>query len=152
MHDDVITRPSGRRGGAPGGFPRQSGSHSGVPRGRLNGTIVCVIESLDGADAALGVARWLAERFDARMVLVSVHDRTGADEVIDEERRVAAGDPAEAVARIAAEEAADLIVVGARRGLRGGALRSLLAGDLAATAPCPVVVAPPRMHGSVGSR
>lgn len=153
MRDEVMTRPTGRRrGAAPGGIAAETGSQSGVPSRRLNGTIVCVIDDLDGAEAALGVARWLAERFDVRTVLVSVDDLGGAVEAPDEEERVAAGDPAEAVARIAAEEAADLIVVGARRGLRVGTLRSLLAGDLAATASCPVVVAPPRMHGSRGNR
>lgn len=64
--------------------------------------------------------------------------------IFDEEERIAAGNPAEAVAPIAAEEAADLIVVGAQRGLRARTLRTVLAADLAATASCPVLVAPPR--------
>jgi nucleotide-binding universal stress UspA family protein len=72
--------------------------------------------------------------------------RNGADE----EQRVAAGDPAEAIARIAMDEAADLIVVGARRGLRPGTLRSELVEDLAATAACPVVVAPPQARRPAG--
>lgn len=114
---------------------------------RLNGTIVCVIDDLDAANAALQVARRLADRFDARILLVSITPGTEARLGVDEEQRVAAGDPAEAVARIATDEAADLIVLGSRRGLRAGTLRSGLAEDLAATARCPVVVAPPPRLG-----
>jgi nucleotide-binding universal stress UspA family protein len=147
-----------------------------IPRGaageRVNGTIACVIGDPAGAEAAIEVARWLAERFGARMLLISIADGVGGiDEGVtaaqahagtkrrlqqlsakhrltEAEQRIAIGDPAEAVARIAAEEAADLIVVGARRGLRTRTLRALLAGDLAATASCPVVVAPPRYRDS----
>jgi nucleotide-binding universal stress UspA family protein len=135
----------------------------------MNGTIICTIDDSDGVHAALHVARRLSARFDARMVLVSVapgfrgengrgdsltseRARQGAQQrlerlaaehrLADEEHRIAAGDPAEAVAIIAAEEAADLIVVGARQGLLGW-LRSSLARELAATASCPVVVVPP---------
>jgi nucleotide-binding universal stress UspA family protein len=120
-------------------------SERGVAYGRrLNGTIVCVIDDLDAADAALRVARRLADRFDARILLVSLTPGIdGAAGVPEEEQRIAGGDPVEAVARIATDEAADLIVLGSRRGLRTGTLRSLLADDLAATAICPVVVAPP---------
>ena len=115
---------------------------------RLNGTIVCVIDDLESANAALQVARRLADRFDARILLVSITPGAEARPgVVDEEQRVASGDPAEAVARIATDEAADLIVLGSRRGLRAGTLRSGLADDLAATARCPVVVAPPPQLG-----
>jgi nucleotide-binding universal stress UspA family protein len=120
---------------------------------RLNGTIVCVADDPAGAAAAIEVGRRLAEQFDARMLLVRITNGSGGIETLErdaagEEQRVAAGDPAEAVARIAAEEAAHVIVVGARRGLRAQTLRSLLAADLAATASCPVVVAPPRAPGN----
>jgi nucleotide-binding universal stress UspA family protein len=120
---------------------------------RLNGTIVCVVDDPAGAEGAIEVGRRLAEQFDARMLLVSITNGVGGIEALEhdeagEEQRVAAGDPAEAVARIAAEEAAHVIVVGARRGLRAQTLRSLLAADLAATASCPVVVAPPRAPGT----
>jgi nucleotide-binding universal stress UspA family protein len=145
----------------------------------MNGTIICTIDDSEGVDAAVQVARQLAERFDARMLLVSIADsfdtktengeglsarqaRAGAEQRLErivaehdlpqEEHRVAAGDPAEAVAMIAAEEAADLIVVGARRGLLGHALRSPLARGLAATASCPVLVAPPESAQAVTSR
>jgi nucleotide-binding universal stress UspA family protein len=116
---------------------------------RLSGTIVCVVDDLAAADAALHVARRLADRFGARILLVSI--AAGSDPgagIVHEAQRVADGDPAEAVARIAADEAADLIVLGSRRGLRAGTLRSVLAADLAATARCPVVVAPPSQLGA----
>jgi len=136
----------------------------------MNGTVLCTLDDSDGVGAAIQTARQLALRFGARMVLVSIaggfrtdselgeslssrQARSGAErrlqhfvseyELSPEEHRVATGDPAEAVATIAAEEAADLIVVPARRGLLGRTLRSSLAGELAGTAPCPVVIALP---------
>ncbi len=107
---------------------------------------MCVIDDLEAAESALQAARALADRFDARIILVSVaHAADGeGGERGDEERRIAAGDSAEAVARISMDEAADLIVVGARRGLRPGSFRSQLAEDITTTAPCPVVIAPPQ--------
>jgi nucleotide-binding universal stress UspA family protein len=120
----------------------------------MSGTIICAVDDSDGAEAALHVARRLAERFDARILLVGVAggfpargvngDRPStAYHLRPEEHRVAEGDPAEAVAVIAAEEAADLIVVGARRGVFGSLRRITFARELASTASCPVVVAPP---------
>jgi nucleotide-binding universal stress UspA family protein len=130
----------------------------------MNGTIICTVDGSDGVVAAIDVARRLAGRFDARLLLVSLagasgdtvgkesasaHDNHSAarpSATLDgarEEHRVAAGDPAEAVAAIAAEEAADLIIVGARPARLSRTLRSALARDLAATASCPVLLAPP---------
>ena len=175
MPDDTTSPSGGRRTVA---VPASTVGMNGeaVTARRMNGTIVCVIDESEGADAALHVARRLAEQFDARMLLVSTTDGIGGiDEgltamqaeagarrrlhriaveqgVSDEEERVATGDPAEAVARIAAEEAADLIVIGARRGLRARTFRSSHAGDLAATASCPVVVAPPRRRNANDGR
>jgi nucleotide-binding universal stress UspA family protein len=148
---------------------------SGHARG-MKGTIICAVDDSNGVGAAVEVARRLADRFDARMLLVSVSNgvhpgvagegvtarqaRAGAEtrlrrlvvehQLGDEEHRVAAGDPAEAVAAIAAEEAADLIVIGAKRRPLGRALRSTLASELAATASCPVVVVPPESAVAAG--
>jgi len=108
-----------------------------------NGTIVCAIDDSEGAEAALVVGRRLAERFEARVLLVTITEGGPQPEPRGEEHRVALGDPAEAIAMIAAEEAADLILVGAHAGRLGLASRSLLARDLASTAACPVVVVPP---------
>jgi nucleotide-binding universal stress UspA family protein len=64
------------------------------------------------------------------------------------ERRFGAGDAAALIAQIAAEEAADLIVVGAptRGRLRRG-LDSRLAEQLGGETPVPVLIAPPRRRG-----
>jgi nucleotide-binding universal stress UspA family protein len=69
-------------------------------------------------------------------------DRT-REHHVGAERRLEVGEPAETLARIASEEAAALIVVGSRRRRWRRQLRSRLAAELAATAPCPVVVVPP---------
>jgi nucleotide-binding universal stress UspA family protein len=150
VSDEVTTPSPGlRRPAVPVGTAERMREGRSASGRRLNGTIVCVVDTPAECEAAVEVARRLADRFGARMLLVTVTRRLGGIDTVqreetDEEQRVAAGDPAEEVARIAAEEAADVIVVGARRGLRPETLRSLLAADLAATASCPVVVAPPR--------
>jgi universal stress protein A len=63
----------------------------------------------------------------------------------DVERRIVFGDPAERLTALAAEEGADFLVVCSRgrRGWRSFLLGSVTA-ELAATAPCPVVVVPDR--------
>jgi len=131
-------------------------------------TIVCGIDDSPGAVEALRVARTLSTDLNVRLVLVHIASgwAAGADDSLttnqarqggnkllehaarehnlETERRVEVGEPAEALARIAAEEAATLIVVGSRRqGWRRPSLRSGLAGELVATARCPVVVVPP---------
>ena len=61
------------------------------------------------------------------------------------ERRVAVGDAPSLLGQIAAEEAADLIVVGSRtRGRLRRGLESRLAGQLETETPVPVLIAPPR--------
>lgn len=74
-------------------------------------------------------------------------ERAAREHSLQAERRVEVGEPAEALAQIASEEAATLIVVGSRHQsrLRPG-LRSGLAGELAASAPCPVVIVPPPLQ------
>ena len=60
------------------------------------------------------------------------------------EKRIMLGDRAEALAQVAAEEGADLIVIGSRpAGLGNRKLRCTLARELEAATPIPVVVAPP---------
>jgi nucleotide-binding universal stress UspA family protein len=115
------------------------------------GTVVCdVTDPLAGRTAA-EFAGALGRRLGLRLVLVSV----GSDDERrvaaiarelgpDIETRIAAGDHAETVARVAAEEGADLVVVGARQaGLGGRNLRWALARELEAATPVPVLVAPP---------
>jgi nucleotide-binding universal stress UspA family protein len=132
------------------------------------GAIVCGIDGSPGAVEALRVAKSLCANLNVRLVLAHIASgwESGADESLttnqarlggnrlieqaarehdlNAERRVEVGEPAEALARIAAEEAATLIVVGSRhQGWRRPTFRSGLAGDLVAAAPCPVVVVPP---------
>lgn len=134
----------------------------------MNGTIVCgVTESPDGRSAAQ-LAHALGQRLDLRLVLVHVVDgvpdgteeslsarqrRSGAERMLDEiardtgedtEKRIVLGDRAEALARVAADEGADMIVLGSRStGLGGRKLRSSLAREIEATTPVPVLVTPP---------
>jgi nucleotide-binding universal stress UspA family protein len=83
----------------------------------------------DGKGAAQLVARLAAE-----------HGVAGSAE-----QRSAVGDAAALLGQIAAEEAADLIVVGSRaRGRLRGSLESGLVRQLETTTPVPVLIAPPR--------
>jgi nucleotide-binding universal stress UspA family protein len=142
----------GRRLNAPEMESRTQGGSLHRRNGRFDGTIVCVVDDLEAAEPALQAARALADRFNARIILVTVAHAADADgsEREDEELRIAGGDSAEVVARISMDEAADLIIVGARRGLRPGSFRNSLAEDIATTAPCPVVIAPPQSRRSTG--
>ena len=112
------------------------------------GTIVCDVTDPYEGHAAAAFAYALGTRLGLRVVLAHVGDRP--DEALAEslgagvELRLASGDHTEALARLAAEEGADLIVVGSRPvGLGGRNLRSTLVRDLEAATPVPVVVAPP---------
>jgi nucleotide-binding universal stress UspA family protein len=63
------------------------------------------------------------------------------------ELRVAVGDAPSLLGQIAAEEAADLIIVGARtRGRLRRGLESRLADELETETPVPVLIAPPRLR------
>ena len=120
----------------------------------MGGTIVCdVTDPLAGLPAT-ELASALAGRLGLRVVLASVADGEAAaagslaavaDELgVEFERRVAVGDRAEALARVAAEEGADLLIVGSRAaGFGGRNLRCALVDDLDAATPVPVLVAPP---------
>lgn len=134
----------------------------------MGGTVVCgVTETPDGRSAA-ELARALGARLGLRLVLVHVVDgvphgtqeslsarqrQSGAEQTLNEiardigdepEKRVMVGNRADALARVAAEEGADLIVIGSRAtGLGNRKLRCTLARDLEAATPIPVVVAPP---------
>ncbi|HEY7208432.1 MAG TPA: universal stress protein [Gaiellaceae bacterium] len=134
----------------------------------MGGTIVCgVTDSADGRGAAeLGFA--LGTRLGLRAILVSVVDGVppgtaesltarqrlaGAERAVESIARdagdgvewlVVVGDRADALAQVAAEEGADLIVLGSRPvGLGGRKLRCTLARELEAATPVPVLVAPP---------
>jgi nucleotide-binding universal stress UspA family protein len=101
------------------------------------------IGSLNGAvDGAESVTMKL-DREGAERVLERLATEYGVAERA--ERRVAAGDAGSLLGRIAAEEAADLIVVGARaRGRLRRGLESRLADELETETPVPVLIAPHR--------
>jgi nucleotide-binding universal stress UspA family protein len=140
----------------------------------MHGTLICAVTDDAENDDAVAQAVAISERLGLRLVLTHVvdgivggngngeesftmkADRTGAEQrlarLVDEhgieqraERRVAVGDSAALLGQIASEEAADVIVVGARKrgwGRRG--LESRLAEELETETPVPVVIAPPR--------
>lgn len=132
----------------------------------MGGTIVCGVTAADGHGAA-ELAAALGARLGLRLVLVSVVDgvpagtedsltgrerQSGAERTLAQladrlghaETRVVVGERADALAQVAAEEGADLIVVGSRpAGLASRKLSSSLAVELEAATPVPVLVAPP---------
>ena len=134
----------------------------------MGGTLVCgVTETQDGRGAA-DLAHALGTRLGLRLVLVHVVDgapfgthesltarqrQAGAEQILNEialeigvetEKRTMLGDRAEALAQVAAEEGADLIVIGSRpTGFGNRKLRCTLARELEAVTPIPVVLAPP---------
>jgi nucleotide-binding universal stress UspA family protein len=141
----------------------------------MRGTLVCAVTKGEESADALALSAELSERLGLRLVLahavngigalgnedgvesVSMQaDRQGAERrlarlaqehgVADRaERRVAVGEPAALLGQIAAEEAADLIVVGSRaRGRLRRGLESSLARQLETVTPLPVLIAPPR--------
>jgi nucleotide-binding universal stress UspA family protein len=132
----------------------------------MGGTIVCdVTDPLAGRSAG-EFASALGARLGLRLVLVAVvaaaDDRDAAGRVVaaivtelarEAETRVAVGGHVEALARVAAEEGADIVVVGARpAGLGGRHLRAALARELEAATAVPVLVAPPSTRRRSGRR
>ena len=134
----------------------------------MGGTIVCDVTDPPAGQNAAEYAGALGARLDLRLVLVYVvsrvsavsresvtgrQDRSHAERTLDAiarevgheaETRVAAGEHAEALARVAAEEGADLVVVGARpAGVGGRKLSWTLARELEAATSVPVLLAPP---------
>lgn len=132
------------------------------------GTILCGVTETPDGKGATELARALAARLGLRLVLVHVLDgmppgthesltarqrQSGAERTLGElarelgdgtEKRVVRGNRGEELARVAAEEGADLIVLGSRAsGLGSRKLRCTLAQELEAATPVPVLVAPP---------
>jgi nucleotide-binding universal stress UspA family protein len=134
----------------------------------MGGTVVCGVAEGPAGRCAAEVAHALVARLGLRLVLVHVVDgvppgtheslsarqrHAGAERILDEiardigngtETRVMIGNRVESLAQVAAEEGADLIVIGSRpAGLANRKLRSTLARELEAATPVPVVLAPP---------
>jgi nucleotide-binding universal stress UspA family protein len=142
----------------------------------VGGTIVCGVTDSAEAGAAAQLAGALAERLGLRLVLVHVVEglprSAFGGEVArrreeDGERllealcdtcpvradaRLVLGDAVEGVANVAAEEGADLVVVGARSVGPRSRLASRLARELPSATPVPVVVAPPSARRRSGQR
>ena len=118
----------------------------------IAGTIVCdVTDPIEGHGAAT-LADALATRLGLRIVFAVVRNGGGparelaeiAAEAEAAEIRLTSGDRAGALARMAAEEGADLIIIGSRAvGFGGRNLRCALVHELEAETPVPVLVAPP---------
>lgn len=130
------------------------------------GTLVCGVEDSPEAAEALRVATRLSGEAGLRLVVVRVERAMGPgpafrtraqqrgrqrlDQLLaahaqarGAETRVEVGRPAEELARVAAEEAATVILVGSPSHRVWSTRRpSRLAADLAATAACPVVIVP----------
>jgi nucleotide-binding universal stress UspA family protein len=123
------------------------------------GTILCGVNDSQSARDALQLAAALSERLRARLVVAHVASGESIDQAErlvsrlileaapagQADTRVAAGDRAARLAQIAAEEGADLIIVGSggagRLSLRAG---STMASELESATSCPVVIAPPQ--------
>ena len=122
-------------------------------------TIVCGADSSPGGRAAVRVAASMAAQLDAHLIVVHVLDRIATDSqtaqrtaatiLYDEapdagaEARGEIGEIAERLAAVAHQEAAALIVIGARsRGRSRTILRARYAVELAELTNVPVVVAP----------
>ncbi len=92
-------------------------------------------------DGPESVAR-KGDRIQAERLLAELAEEYGVTETA--ERRSAVGDRAALLGQIAAEEAADVILVGSRgRGWRGKGFESKLAEELESATPVPVLIAPP---------
>lgn len=143
----------------------------------MGGTIVCCVSDTAEGRGALELGIGLSERLQLRLVLAHVADgvsrsadapaggrsevareRAAAllDRLADEysvadsvETREGVGDEAALLARIAAEEAADVILVGARsRGRLRRGLDTSLADQLESETSVPVVIAPRRARST----
>ena len=139
----------------------------------MRGTVLCGIDDVDAGRGALELAGEVSEKLGLRLVVAFVVDgipRVGRDgdegattrddrphaarlvtrllaehDLSDRaERRSAVGDPLALLSQIAAEEGADMIVVGSRaRGRLRRGLESRLADLLETATPLPVLIAPP---------
>ena len=132
----------------------------------VHGTIVCGVTHAPEARAAAQLAGALAARLELRVVLVHVADPHRADADVlaaleevaqalggDVELRIVRGNRVDELARVAAEEGADAIVLGGRaRGSRGRQVRCTLARQLEAGQSVPVLIAPPATRARSGRR
>jgi nucleotide-binding universal stress UspA family protein len=124
-------------------------------------TIVCGLDTSSAADPVADTARWLANRLQARLVLVHVVEEpmAEAEELLTSFRvrlglgdrddvRLLEGSPEERLREAVDEDGADLLVVGSRgRGALQSAVFGSVSRSLVTSARCPVVVVPPSLSG-----
>ena len=103
------------------------------------------VDGINGTDDEECVAM-RANRESAERRLAMLAEAHGLAQRAD--RRVAVGEPATLLGQIAAEEAADVIVVGAPAHGWRKRLESRLADELGIETHLPVLIAPPRIRGS----
>jgi len=122
----------------------------------MGGTIIGGVPGTARAGDAAELAIAVAARLGLRLVLVHVSgdgEREVPAAAQAEGVRVVHGRPAQALAEVADEEGADLIVLGSRAaGLGRRLLRSGLATELEAATQVPVLVAPPSTRARSGHR
>ena len=129
--------------------------------------ILCAVDDSEAASRVFGAARGLADALGGE--LVAVHVVASADQDADEilasvrsrlggtgsapDVRLLEGSPAEALIETADREGAELLVVGSRgRGSLRSAVLGSVSRELAARAPCPVVVVPSGEPAETASR
>ena len=141
----------------------------------MSGTIVCGVTGTPEGRAAAELAGALSSRLGLRLVLVHalphprhrpldpdvLRDRGEAEAMLRSiasgvgarETRLVSGTRVDALTGVAAEEGADVIVLGSRpRGARGRQLRCTLARELEAAQSVPVLIAPPATRARSGRR
>ena len=119
----------------------------------MGGTIVCGVTGTAAARDASELAAAVAARLRLRLVRVHVTQDDGPQAAMPDDVRVVHGSPGQALAEVADEEGADLIVLGSRAaGLGRRLLRSGLARELEAATDVPILVAPPSTRARSGHR
>ncbi len=138
-----------------------------APRSALGpGPVVCGIDGSDGSRGAADVALRLADDLHTALTLVAVRapritgDEGAADLAVSPlkmparehlERLSISGEPAEELARAAADRKAALLVVGSRgRGSVRAALLGSVSAEVTRRAGCPVVIVPPLAGEEIG--
>jgi nucleotide-binding universal stress UspA family protein len=129
--------------------------------------ILCAVDDSEAASRVFGAARGLADALGAELVAVHVvasADQDG-DQIVASVRsrlggtgaapdiRLLEGSPADALIETAEREGAEMLVVGSRgRGSLRSAVLGSVSRELAARAPCPVVVVPSGEPAETASR
>jgi nucleotide-binding universal stress UspA family protein len=152
-------------------YRRNPAAETRIKEDAVRGTLVCAVTDTEEGRGSLELSARLSERLGMRLVLVHAADEVSSNGEAGEsvtmkgnredgvrllarlaaqydvadiaEQRSAVGDPAALIAQIAAEEAADVIVIGARgRGRWRRRFGCTLARQLESETSVPVLIAP----------